>query len=305
MRNIFSILLIISIPMLCLAQEKELLIIGTMHTIPKIVKNSYKPLLDYAIEYAPEAIYVEDIQPSDTLSLQTHTPIFLKQSDSLRIYCQIDENHFINLLKNDLTDLTENDLNFLSQTYLLKRDRANYSYYKYLSLYGIKGAKEPLRNENEDLTFKLAAQMGIKELFPIDDHQSDQDYYKAWDKAIRESKKNGDIKLLNKLIKKNKKRLVVASLLGQLGKCTNNPKTLYLYYLINSFRFAQHSNPHTEAVKDFWDIRNYRMAKNIVKQIMATPYKRNVLIVGAGHIISLSKALNEINPNLKIILMYK
>ena len=51
------------------AQEKELLIIGTMHTVPSVVSHSYKPLLKYAKEYKPEAIFVEDISPEDTLSL--------------------------------------------------------------------------------------------------------------------------------------------------------------------------------------------------------------------------------------------
>jgi len=50
------------------AQEKEVLFIGTMHTVPKIVKNSYKPLLKKALKYHPEAIYVESPLANDTIS---------------------------------------------------------------------------------------------------------------------------------------------------------------------------------------------------------------------------------------------
>lgn len=305
MKKGFVLFLGVLTTLFCSAQEKELLIIGTMHTVPKIVKNSYKPLLDHAVEYKPEAIYVEYIHPDDTLSMNVYTPRFVERSDSLKQKHQIDEEHFIQLKDKRLADLTENDFSFLSQAYFLKKDRANYMYYKYLSLYGMSGAERPLRNENDDLTFKLAARMGITHLFPIDDHQSDNEYHKAWNNAIRECKKNGDIKLLNKLMKKNKKGLVFAALLGKLGKYTNSLKTLDRYYLINSFQFASHSNVYTESVKEYWEQRNQRMAENIVKNIMSTPYQRNVLIVGAGHVISLSKALKKICPHLKVMLMHE
>lgn len=305
MRNVFIIFMGLFIALFCSAQEKELLIIGTMHTVPKIVKNSYKPLLDYTIEYKPEAIYVEYIHPDDTLSMDVYTPLFLVKSDSLKQRYQIDEEYFIKLKNKKLSDLTEDDFYFLSQAYFLKRDKANYMYYKYLSLYGIGGADKPLRNENDDLTFKLAARMGITYLFPIDDHRSDKEYYKAWNNAIRESKMNDDIKIFNKLIKKNKRGLMFAALSGKLAKYTNDPKTLYRYYLINSFRFVNHSNVYTESVDEYWKQRNQRMAENIVKQIITNPYERNVLIVGAGHVISLSNALRKICPRLKVMLMHE
>lgn len=303
MKKLFLLFCGVLVALFCSAQEKELLIIGTMHTVPTIVKNSYKPLLNHAVKYEPEAIYVEYIHPDDTLSINVYTPKFLEKSDSLRQKYQSDEKHFIKIKDKKLADLTENDFRFLSKAYFLKRDKANYEYYKYLSLYGIGGAEKPLRNENDDLTFKLAAKMGITYLFPIDYHQSDKEYYKAWDNALRESEKNGDIKILNKLIKKNKRGQVIASLLGKLGKHTNSLNTINRYYLINSFRFANHSNVYTDLVEEYWEQRNQRMAENIVANIMTKPYKKNVLIVGAGHVISLSNALKTICPGLKVILM--
>ena len=274
MKKFFLLFLGVLIALSCPAQEKELLIIGTMHTVPAIVKNSYKPLLNYAAKYEPEAIYVEYIHPDDTLSINVYTPKFLEKSNSLKQKYQIDEKYFIKIKDKKLADFTENDFSFLSYAYLLKRDKANYEYYKYLSLYGIGGVEKPLRNENDDLTFKLAAQMGITYLFPIDGHQSDEEYYKAWNNALRESENNGDIKILNKLIRKNKRGIVIASLLGKLGKYTNSPKTINRYYLINSFRFANHSNTYTDLVEEYWEQRNQRMAENIVAHIMTNPYKK-------------------------------
>ena len=49
-------------------QPQEVLIIGTMHTVPKIVKKSYKPMLKFAKKYNPEAIFVESPMPNDTIS---------------------------------------------------------------------------------------------------------------------------------------------------------------------------------------------------------------------------------------------
>lgn len=34
-------------------KQQEVLIVGTMHTVPKVVKNSYKPMLKFAKKYQP------------------------------------------------------------------------------------------------------------------------------------------------------------------------------------------------------------------------------------------------------------
>ena len=94
MKKVFLLFWGFLMALFCSAQEKELLIIGTMHTVPAIVKNSYQPLLNFAIKYEPEAIYVEDIHPDDTLSIKLYTPKFLEKSDSLNHEYQIDEKYF-------------------------------------------------------------------------------------------------------------------------------------------------------------------------------------------------------------------
>ena len=288
---------------ICPAQNKELLIIGTMHTVPNIVKNAYRPLLKRAVDYAPEAIYVEYIQPNDTISLKVHSPRFLYQSDSIRTISPTNEAKVHLLYKKELAELTNEECYLLSMSYLAQRDKANYSYYHYLSTYGIDGCKKPLRNESEDLTFKLASRLGIKELYSIDNHQTDKHYYEAWNKAIANGKKNGNTKILNQLIKRNDRQRIFPSLMGNLGKYTNSKKVFNRYYLINSFRFAQCSDEYTRAVTKYWDERNYRMALNIAKQISEKPYTKNILIVGAGHVISLQKALNKVYPDLKVFLI--
>ena len=298
-----AVTLFIIFPMICLAQKKELLIIGTMHTVPNIVKNAYRPLLKYAIDYAPEAIYVEYIPAQDTISLKVHTPKFLHQSDSIQGERPIDEISYHTLRKKKLTELNNEEYHLLAISYLAQRDKANYSYYNYLATYGIEGCKKPSRNESEDLTFKLAIRMGITELYPIDYHRTDKFYYEAWDKAIIDGKTNGNTNILNELIKTNNKQRILPSIFGNLGKYTNRTEVLQRYYLMNSFRFAPCVNEYTQAVAKYWDERNFRMALNISKQIKEKPYVKNILIVGAGHVISLQKVLNAIYPDLQVKLM--
>lgn len=74
---------------------------------------------------------------------------------------------------------------------------------------------------------------------------------------------------------------------------------------MNSFRFAPYINEYTQAVAKYWDERNLQIALNISEQIKEKPYIKNILIVGAGHVISLQKALNVIYPDLQVKLMFE
>lgn len=286
-------------------QEKEILIIGVMHEIPKIVKNSYNPLLKFAKKYKPEAIYVEYIQPCDTISMNFYTPEFVKQSDSLRSILTFNDERFNELQKLQLSELNADDFDFLAKAYLILKDRANYQYYSYLRQYGKQGPEKPLRNESADLIFKLAISVGIKNLYPMDDHQTTDKYYEAWRNNIKSGARNGDNHILNKLADKDYNRSIIPALFGNLGKYTNKEKSLYRKHLINSGRYTQNMTSEGKTVAKYWDARNYRMARNIAEQVNAKSFRRNIVIVGAGHVIGLKEALEKNYPKLKIKLMYK
>ena len=303
LRKIFVIMMAVLQAPTAYAQDKELLIIGTMHEVPSIVSRSYKPLLKSARNYMPEAIYTEDIRPNDTLSLKNFTPKFLSIADSLSRTETIDEERFQELKKKRLSELGSDDYAFLTKTYLMKRDRANYSYYNYLKTYGIAGSKKALRNENGDLIIPLAIAMGITELIPVDDHQTEKEYQLAWSKSIKAIKETGDDAVLSKLFKRDRQKRVWPSLWGKLGKYTNKPETLHRYYLVNSCRYVNHQNESTNAVRQLWDGRNHRIAENLAEKIKANPYQRNILIIGAGHVISVQEMLKQIYPELKVKLM--
>jgi hypothetical protein len=303
MRIIFALIVALSVQS-AIAQKKELLIIGTMHEVPTIVKHSYKPLLKYAKKYKPEAIFVEDIRPDDTLSLKNFTPRFLKLADSISHVNTIDERRFHDLRSKRLTEMDADDFAFLSDVYLQKRDRANYTYYEYLKTYGITGSKKPLRNENGDLIFPLAIMMGITELLPVDDHQTEPEYQRAWRNAMKASSRTGDDLILAKLMKKDSRSRVWPALWGKLGKHTNKMATLQRFYQMNSCRYVTKPNEYSQAVQRLWDERNHRIAENIAEQMKAHPYQKSILVIGAGHVISVKEMLKQVYPELQVKLMY-
>jgi pheromone shutdown protein TraB len=47
------------------------------------------------------------------------------------------------------------------------------------------------------------------------------------------------------------------------------------------------------------------MARNIAEQVIEKEYKKNIVIVGAGHVIGLKEALEKNYPELKVQLMYE
>ena len=304
MRTIFA-LIVSFLVQNTIAQEKKLLIIGTMHEVPSIVSHSYRPLLKYAKKYKPEAIFVEDIRPDDTLSLKNFTPRFLKVADSISHANTLDEQRFNDLRNKNLAEMDAADFEFLSEAYLQMRDRANYTYYDYLKTYGIAGPKKPLRKENGDLIFPLAISMGITELLPVDDHQTEPEYQRAWRGAMKASSGADDGKILAKMIKKDSRSRVWPALWGRLGKHTNKPATLQRFYQMNSCRYVTKPNEYSQSVQQLWDARNHRIAENIAVQMKAHPYHKGILIIGAGHVISVKEMLRQVYPELQVRLMYE
>ena len=304
MKNIYFLIFSI-IALHSFGQEKEILIIGTMHTVPKIVKNSYKPLLKYAIKYNPDAIYVERIRPGDTISLNYYSKKFVKKSDSLKKIFITNNKRFESLSYTALNIFTKDDYEFMAKTYLVKKDYANYYYYSYLKKYGVTGSKKPLRNENADLTSKLAIALNLKHIYSMDDQKTNKKYHISWKKCAELGTKNGDNEINKKLNKKDYNSSIIPAIFGRLGKNTNKLKSLNRKHLLNSFRYVQNTNPDCKDATKYWDERNYRMAKNIAEQIKQKVNKKNIVIVGAGHVIGIKEALEKEYPELKVKLMYE
>lgn len=284
-------------------QPKEVLIIGTMHRVPDIVKNCYKPLLKKAKAYAPEAIYVERSQASDTLSLKNAYPKFLTRADTLKQQLTINSEKLAQVQCKPLSALSREDFKLLNQHYTLSLDHANAQYFKYLYEYGFEGSPEPTQEENGDLTAKLAIHLGIKALRSMDNQWYRHDYHRAWASCNKAGRKDGEIKNLKKIISGLTRSEIFAGLMGRVGMYTNTPKIMTKYHLINSFRYRKtECTPCTEG-RDLWDARNLEMARNIGNQVRENIETRSVVIVGAGHVIGLQEALESEYPDITVKLL--
>ena len=277
---------------------KEIVLMGTMHTVPKIVKHSYKPMLKKALRYAPDAIFVESPMADDSLSWNylkngwsKNYKRFLKKSDSLRSNTTYDKKRFDSLSSLAFTELSQNDLNFLIQSYVYLRDNGNYEYYSYLKKYGIKGSKKPTRHEDGDLTYKLALRLNHKKVYNMDDQQTNGLYHQGWQKCVNEGKSNGNSKILNNLNKKDYNSAKIPAIFGNLGKHTNKRKSLERLHEQSSFSYVIKDTPGCQQGRKYWDERNYRMATNIGKRVQKLKTQKNLVIVGAAHIIGIKKAL--------------
>ncbi|NRB46551.1 MAG: hypothetical protein HRU41_02685 [Saprospiraceae bacterium] len=286
-------------------QPKEVLIIGTMHEVPKIIQHSYKPLLKKAIAYDPQAIYVERPQAEDNRSLEGVYTKFLSQADSFAIHHPIDQAQVALILAKPLSSMNKEDFGLLKRHYVIRRDYGNAEFYTYLFKHGLKGAKKPTRRENGDLTAKLAIHQGIKQIKAMDNQWYRKEYHQAWKACAIASKKDGERENLKKIYKKAWWKERWNGAIGRFGMYTNSAKTTQEYHLINSFRYRKtECEPCNEGAK-YWDLRNQEMARNIGRQITEGREVRNVVVVGAGHVVGLQEVLEAEFPDIEVKLLSK
>jgi pheromone shutdown protein TraB len=72
---------------------------------------------------------------------------------------------------------------------------------------------------------------------------------------------------------------------------------------MSSFNYVLQDTEACKEGRKYWNERNMRMAKNIANQIEDSTHERNLVVVGAAHVIGLEKELKTKYPNLKVILM--
>ncbi|MDN3493770.1 DUF5694 domain-containing protein [Winogradskyella bathintestinalis] len=312
MKTILISIIVISMSVITVnaqMEQKEVLIIGTMHTVPKIVKHSYKPILKRAKKYSPLAIYVESPQGNDSLSWSylkngwsKNYQAFYQLSDSIKNIFNPDLEKYNAILEKSFQDMSAADLDFMISSFIYQRDNANYEFYNYIKKHGYTGVKKPTRHEDGDLTFKLALAENIKLLKSMDDQQTNGEYHAAWSKCSKEGQSNGNNAINIKLNKKEYNAAIIPALFRGLGKHTNKRKSLERLHNLSSFNYVRTATKGCTDGKRYWNERNMRMANNIANQVIASNSARNIVIVGASHVIGLEKELKRNYPSLKVVL---
>lgn len=294
------------------AQEstQEIIIVGTMHTVPKTVKRSYKPMLRKAKKYNPEAIFVESPMADDDKSWEylkrgwsKNYQKFYELSDSLQQHFSFDKTKYNQLLLKNHSELSSEEINYLITSFAFQRDNGNYEYYSYLLKHGVKGSKKPTRHEDGDLTYPLALYLQHKKVFNMDDQQTNGEYHEAWRKCSKEGVSNGNNAIINQLNKKDYKAAVFPAIFRGLGKHTNKRKSLARLHKMSSFSYVAKDTEGCKEGRKYWNERNSRMADNIANQVRKMKKKKNMVIVGAAHVIGLENALKQKYPSLKVILI--
>ncbi|MFT5747252.1 MAG: hypothetical protein ACI920_002634 [Saprospiraceae bacterium] len=268
-------------------------------------------MLKIAKKYHPEAIYVETSMPNDSLSwdyLKGGYSDFLQQfytlSDSLKNSDYVyDESKLNDLLARDFDKMTAQDFKEIIPAFAYLRDAPNYNYYKYIQRYGASGSKKPTRNEDGDLTAKLALHFNIKRVFATDDQQTNGEFHKYSSDCSQAPWKPEPAEKYTKLVKKQVRKATIAALFERFGKYTNNPKNLERLDQNSGLRNADSSIEACTLVTRYWDERNERIVKNLATQIKATPRQKSVLIIGASHIVGIKKELETKYPEIKIVLL--
>lgn len=281
--------------------QQEVLIIGTMHDVPNIVKHSYKPLLKIGKKYRPDAIYVERQRADDSLSLVNYeSNWFLPKGDTLRETFKEDSQRTSRLKVTSIKTMNKEDFAYMRDYYMVMRDKGNWSYYNYLTKYGLKGSRKPTQEENGDLTAKLAIYMDMNQVYAMDHQHEMKLYSKLWRDCVNESKEDGQAERLFKHNKKTYNRAMIPAIFGRLGKHTNKVKTIKTYEVSNRFTFRETPCEPCDAAGAVWDRRNAGMAKNIGKQMRDYNHERAVVIVGAGHVLGIRAELEKQFPNISV-----
>jgi len=316
MKQIINCLILLTLYLICnptnAQNTKEVLIIGTMHTVPKIIKNSYRPMLKKAKTYAPDAVFVETAMPNDSLSwaylkkgYSTRLRRVYTLSDSLKQAADFHYNKELlnQLLQKDKLNLTDDELKNIRTSFLYLRDYPNYYYYKYIQEFGKTGKKKPSRGEDWDLSAPLALHFNHQKIYATDDQQTNDLYIKYWKECEKISKENGNIKKLRKTSFKLVSGTIFPALFGGIGKHANKPKSAQRLHTMSSLRYAENSCEECDLATRYWDERNQRIAKNLGTQITSQSFQKNVLVIGAAHIVGVKQELKKQFPDINVILL--
>ncbi len=308
MKNILFFIIIFSYSFV-FGQQKEIVLVGTMHQVPKILKNSYKPLYNKSLKYKPDAIFVETAMPDDSLSWQylkkgysKSLQEFYKYSIKVKEEFEYNKDSLDYLLSKDFDKLTKDDFNRIKLSFAYQRDYPNFYYYQYIQDYFPNGHKKSRRHENYELSRKLALKLSHKKIYAADDQQTNGEFHKHWracDKAMDgTSLKRKEKKLTRKIVL----REILPSIVGRYGIINNKLKHLQLLDSLSGLKYTNQQNSDCAKAVDYFNQRNRRFAYNLGTQINENDFKKSILFVGASHIVGLKKELKTQFPDIKVIL---
>jgi len=308
MKNILFFIIIFSYSFV-FGQQREIVLVGTMHQVPKILKNSYKPLYKKSLTYKPDAIFVETAMPDDSLSWQylkngysKSLQEFYKYSIKVKEEFKFNKDSLDYWLSKDFDKLTKDDFKKIRLSFAYQLDYPNFYYYKYIQDFFPNGHKKSKRHENYELSRKLALKLRHKKIFAADDQQTNSEFHKYWRACEKAMDSTSFKRKEKKLTRKIVLREILPSVVGRYGIVNNKIKHLQLLDSLSGLKYTNQQNPDCAKAVDYFNQRNRRFANNLGTQINENNFKKSILFVGASHIVGLKKELNTQFPDIKVIL---
>lgn len=275
---------------------KEVLIIGTIHTVYDEQNDVYGPLFQIAREYAPQMIFVEFPPPYDEKNWQVFDNssfwnflyAFKKESDSLRNSFSYDELKLNRLTAKDFTSLTRSELDTIIVSYTYLRDYSSAGLYKHLRDYGAgRSVPEPYQNENDNLSYPLALSLGLERIYGIDDQKYTAKYLEKLNFISAET--------LGNYLQQ------VPYTLQDNDPCrVNSTASLEFYHHINTAGFVEPQNKVSKQTRKYWELRNREIARNFIGYYNAHPSTKAVIIIGAAHAIGIKEQIEKLSNNITV-----
>jgi hypothetical protein len=146
--------------------------------------------------------------------------------------------------------------------------------------------RESSRNESAQIAARLAAQLGLQRVFPVDDHTGDNldiDDEAAFTKAITEAWNSASAEALRS--RERVKALHESGDMLATYRAVNSPEVLRLA-IASDFGVALAETSARHYGRQYvggWETRNLRMAANVHATFREHPGARVLSVVGASH----------------------
>jgi len=312
--------------------KPEVLLCGTIHYIPDSLKQNWISFRKFLEDYKPDAICVEYRMPDDSVSLmQADGKNYAKINDSLAKAWNIDMPNAKARIKELYTILKQtedwaNRIELFQLLYLqadfgnanfqawrvhrlisiLPEEKINEIRTKYPAYKRIEWLARNLKNnEYSNVVFPLAAEFKIDYLIPMDDRTYNMRFSIAYTTAYDEvagTKFENKAKIFwEQFIKTESNEIGKGNALMFVNSPAWQKKSDYA----QTGLYESSGNRHHKDYVRFWNLRNKKVAVNILHQIKGKGFKRVVVVMGYLHIPNMKKYMkNEKSISLKTISEY-
>lgn len=310
----------------------EVLLCGTIHYIPDSLKQNWEGFRKFLEEYKPDAICVEYRMPADSVSLmQADGKNYVKELDSLAKAWNIDMPNAKSRIKELYTKLKQTDdwanRIELYQLLYVHADFGNANFQAWRAHNLITALAEEKRNEirkmnpvykriestvrnlkngeYSNVIFPLAAEFKIDYLIPVDDRtyniRFSIAYSTAYDEVAGTKFENKAKTFWEEFIKTESGEMAKGNALMFVNSAAWQKTSDYA----QTGLYLSSGNRHHKDYVKYWNLRNKKVAKNVLDEIKGKGFRRVLVVMGYMHIPNMKKHMkNEKSISLKTISDY-